>query len=44
MLDAGYDTHENYRMIRSTGIRHVICIHKNRVVNGFGPKAEMLMW
>ena len=44
MLDAGYDAHENYRMIRSTSRRTVICTRKNRVVNGFGPRAEMPRW
>ena len=44
MLDAGYDANENYRMIRSTGRRPVICTRKNHVVKGFGPRAEMLRW
>ena len=44
MLDAGYDAHENYRMIRNTGRRPVICTRKNHVVKGFGPRAEMLRW
>ena len=44
MLDAGYDAHENYRMIRSTGRRPVICTRKNHVVMGFNPRAEMLRW
>ena len=44
MLDAGYDAHENYKMIRSTGRRPVICTRKNHVVKGFGPRAEMLRW
>ncbi len=44
MLDAGYDANENYRMIRNTGRRPVICTRKNHVVNGFGPRAEMLRW
>ena len=38
MLDAGYNAHENYKMIRSTGRRPVICTCKNHVVKGFGPK------
>ena len=42
MLDAGYDANENYRMIRNTGRRPVICTRKNRVVKGFCPRAEML--
>ena len=44
VLDAGYDAHENYRMIRNAGRRPVICTRKNRVVRGFGPMAEMLRW
>ena len=44
MLDAGYDAHENYRMIHNTGRRPVICTRKNHVVKGFGPRAEMLRW
>ena len=44
MPDAGYDVHENYKMIRSTDRRPVICTHKNHVVKGFGPGAEMLRW
>ena len=44
MLDAGYDAHENYKMIRSTGRRPVICTRKNHVVKEFGPMAEMLRW
>ena len=44
MLDAGYDAHENYKMIRSTGRKPVICTRKNHVVKGFGPRAEMLRW
>ena len=44
MLDAGYDAHENYRMIRDTGRRPVICTRKNHVVKGFSPRAEMLRW
>ena len=44
MLDAGYDAYENYRMIRSTGRRPVICTRKNHVVRGFDPRAEMLRW
>ena len=35
MLDAGYDANENYRMIRNTGRRPVICTRKNHVVKGF---------
>ena len=44
MLDAGYDAHENYKMICSTDRRQVICTRKNRVVKGFGPRAEILRW
>ena len=44
MLDAGYDAHENYKMIRNTGRKPVICTRKNHVVKGFGPRAEMLRW
>ena len=44
MLDAGYDANENCRMIRNTGRRPVICTHKNHVVRGFCPRAEMLRW
>ena len=44
MLDAEYDAHENYKMIRSTDRRPVICTCKNHVVKGFGPRAEMLRW
>ena len=44
MLDAGYDAHENYKMIRSTGRRPVICTRKNHVKKGFCPRAEMLRW
>ena len=42
--DAGYDAHENYRMIRNTGRKPVICTRKNHVVKGLGPRAEMLRW
>ena len=44
MLDAGDDAHENYKMIRSTGRRPVICTCKNHVVKGCGPMAEILRW
>ena len=44
MLDAGYDARENYRMIRNTDRRPVICTCKNHAVKGFGPRAEMLRW
>ena len=44
MLDAEYDAHENYKMIRSTGRRPVICTRKNHVVKGLSPRAEMLRW
>ena len=44
MLDAGYDAHENYKMIHNTGRRPVICTRKNHVVKGFSPRAEMLRW
>ena len=44
MLDARYDAHENYRMIRNTSKRSVICTRKSRVVRGFGPMAEMFRW
>ena len=41
MLDAGYDAHENYRMIYNTCRRPVICTRRNHVVKGFGPRTEM---
>ena len=44
MPSAGYDAHENYKMIRSTGRRPVICTCKNHVVKGCGPMAEILRW
>ena len=39
-----YDARKNYKMIRDTGRRPVICTRKNHVVKGFGPKAEMFRW
>ena len=42
MLDAGYDATKNYKMIRDSGRRPVICTRKNRVARGFGPRAEMI--
>ena len=39
-----YDARKNYKMIRDTGRRPVICTRKNHVVKGFGPRAEMLRW
>ena len=39
-----YDARKNYKMIRDTGRRLVICTRKNHVVKGFGPKAEMFRW
>ena len=44
MLDAGYDANENYKMIRNTGRRPIICTRKNHVVRGFGSRAKMLRW
>ena len=44
MLDAGYDAVKNYKMIRDTGRRPVICTRKNHVARGFGPRAEMIRW
>ena len=42
MLDAGYDATKNYKMIRDSGRRPVICTRKNHVARGFGPRAEMI--
>ena len=44
MLDAGYDANENYRMIRNTGRRPVICTRKNHIAKGFDPRTKMLRW
>ena len=44
ILDAADDTYENYKMICNGCRRPVICTRKNRVVRGFGPRAEMLRW
>ena len=44
MLDAGYDAVKNYKMIRDSGRRPVICTRKNHVARGFGPRAEMIRW
>ena len=42
MLDAGYDATKNYKMIRDSGRRPVICTRRNHVAWGFGPRAEMI--
>ena len=44
MLDAAYDVHENYRMIRYSGRRSVIDLRKNHTLKGYNPRAEMLRW
>ena len=44
MLDAGYDAVKNYKMIRDSGRRPVICPCRNHVARGFGPRAEMIRW
>ena len=44
MLDAGYDAVKNYKMIRDSGRRSVICTRRNHVARGFGPRAEMIRW
>ena len=36
MLDAGYDAVKNYKMIRDSGRRPVICTRRNHVARGFG--------
>ena len=44
MLDAGYDAVKNYKVIRNSGRRPVICTRKNHAARGFGPRAEMIRW
>ena len=44
MLDAAYDTYENYRMIRYSGRRPVIDPRKDHTLKGHNPRAEMLRW
>ena len=44
MLDAGYDSVKNYKMIRDAGRRPVICTRKNHFARGFSPRAEMIRW
>ena len=41
---AGYDAVTNYKVIRDSGRRPVICTCKNHVARGFGPRAEMIRW
>ena len=42
MLDARYDVHKNYKMIRNAGRRPVICTCKNHTVKGLGPRTKTL--
>ena len=42
ILDAAYDTYENYRMIRNSGRRPVSDPRKDHTLKGYNPRAEML--
>ena len=42
MLDAAYDTYENYRVNRNSGRRPVIDPRRDHTLKGYNPRAEML--
>ena len=44
MLDAAYDTYENYRVNRNSGRRPVIDPRRDHTLKGYNPRAEMLRW
>ena len=44
MVDTGYDATKNYKMIRNSGKRPVICTRKNHAARRFGSRAEMIRW